>query len=495
MQDWQSFLKLDNAGTIQFLTSYASAMASEGLISDRCVENFKASLATITPQLASTHRSILPLLADSNDEFIDVLAARYGIAGLAWNHMRISTRSLISESCAHLALWADLALKKAELFMNRPFIAVSAFGESRRELFPSVLFHAAKTLHDTAKELRESIHELSLMRPADILDTTGQQHSVECRIAIHVGFSGLETETLSYCRTEQRVVRKIIAAFEEMAASILQIVVGLRENTANIANSRELEIECEILMAECQRLTGVRFEVSANLNVWETRRLGFLHEIFELNQRMGLAAKLFSETLIPKDKLTELEFLTSDVERAVVCSLIRRGTSPRVATTAAHDLLTYCKVHRATPSTLIPAELKKINPELLEDTLAFAATLTSDSMTSTPGGSGEKARFIDAAKKIRKALNVTVPFSSSMTTLIFGLILNSCGVKTAIVSELPDPRPTIAYHTPKSLPVEIQPAATIKRTPDVNSAPAGKTVPEAKAKPAKNSVIKKKVAP
>jgi hypothetical protein len=491
MQDWQTFLKLDNAGTIQFLASYAAALANEGLVSERCLENFKGSLATITPMLASTQRSILPLLAESNDDFVAVLTARYGVSGLAWNHMRISTRGLLSESCANLAFWADLTLKKAELFMNRPFVAVSAFGESRRELFPSVLFHAAKTLHDTAKELRQAIHDLSLMRPADILDTTGLQHGIEGRIAIQVGFSGLESETLSYCRTEQRVVRKIVAAFEEMAASILQIVVGLRQNTANLANSKHLEIECEILMAECQRLSGVRFEVSSNLDVWETRRLGFLHEIFELNQRMNQAAKLFSETLIPKDKLTELEFLTSDVERAVICSLIKRGTPPHTATTAANDLMDYCRAHKATPSALIPAELKKINAELLEDTLAFAATLTSDSLTATPGGSGEKARFIDAAKKIRKALNVTVPFSSPMATILFGLILNSCGFKTGVVSDVPDERPKIAFH--KQEPhAEAPPAGITNPMPTADIVPATVTPPALKPRKAKSQTNSRK---
>ena len=197
MQDWTTFLKLDNAATIDLLTSYASALASEGLISDRSVENLKFSLAAITPQLASTQSSVLPLLAEHDAEFISILTARYGTIGFAWNHMRISTRNILAESCASLASWADQTLKKAELFMNRPFVAAVPGMTSRRELFPSVLYNAAKTLHDTASELKSVIHELSLMRPADILDTSGKQHDAEHRVALQVGFSGLETETLS----------------------------------------------------------------------------------------------------------------------------------------------------------------------------------------------------------------------------------------------------------------------------------------------------------
>ena len=114
MLDWHTFLKLDNAATIDFLSSYASALATEGLISDRSVENLKISLATVTPQLATTDKSILTLLAENDAEFIQILTARYGVTGFAWNHMRFSTRNLLSESCATLASWADQTLKKAE---------------------------------------------------------------------------------------------------------------------------------------------------------------------------------------------------------------------------------------------------------------------------------------------------------------------------------------------------------------------------------------------
>ena len=471
MQEWQTFLKLDNAATIDFLTSYAAALSAEGLITERSVENLKSALATITPKLATTQKSILPLLVEHDAEFVAILTARYGVIGLAWNHMRASSRNLLSESCASLAVWADQALKKAELFMNRPFVARSAFGDTRRELFPSVLFHAAKTLHDTAKDLKSAVHDLSLMRPADILDTTGLQHATEERVALQVGFSGLETETLSYCRTELRAIRKIIGSFDEMAASILQIVSGLRENTSVIANSKQLEIECEILSAECQRLSGVRFDVSANLNVWETRRLGFLYEIFTLNQKMNLVAKLFAETLTPKEKLTNTELLTSDVERAVTCCLIQQGSSATAAAAAARDLIHYCRSHDATPASLIPAELKKINATLRDETLTLAAALTSNSLTSTPGGAGEKNRFIEAAKKIRKALNVTVPFSTPMSILLVSLFVYSCGVKTQVTSDILDARPKIPFRGPMKIEAP-QPASSSKL--DLNPSPKAK---------------------
>jgi hypothetical protein len=445
MQDWTSFLKLDNAATIDFLTSYAAALQSEQLIGERSVENLKLSLATITPKLASPQSSVLPLLTDLDDEFIRILSARYGVIGLAWNHLRMSTRHVLAESCTSLAHWADQVLKKAELFMNRPFISHSHAYNSRRELFPSVLCHAAKILHDTATELKVVIHDLSLMRPADILDTLGQQYVAEHRIALQVGFSGLETETLSYCRTEQRALRRIIQAFDEMSFSILQIVAGLRENTATFDKMKELEAACEILAAECQHLSGLRFEVSSNIHVWETRRLSFLHEVFILNERMNFAAKLFTEALSPKDRLGGLDLLSSDVERAVVCSLIQGGAAIGDATNAARDLMNYCRSHNTLPASLIEAELKKINPQLRADTLALATTLTSDSLTATPGGSEAKSRFMETAKKIRKSLNVAMPFSTPLVILICGFIVGGCGVKKDVISEVIDPRPQIPF--------------------------------------------------
>lgn len=447
MQDWNTFLKLDNAATIDFLTSYASALSSEGLISERTVENLKISLAAVTPQLATTEKSLLPLLQEHDAEFIEVLAARYGVIGVAWNHMRASTRNILAESCASLASWADQILRKAELFMNRPFVATTPLMQTRRELFPSVLCHAAKTLHDTAAELKDVIYDLSLMRPADILDTTGTQHDAEYRVALQVGFSGLETETISYCRAEQRAIRRIIAAFDEMATTILEIVSGLRENTSVISKMKELEADCEILSAECQHLSGLRFEVSSSLHVWETRRLGFLHELFILNQRMNHTAKLFTESLTPKEKLSGNELLSSDVERAITCNIIQKGATAFEASRAAKDLIQYCKAHNAIPSKLIAAELKKINPHLQEETLNFAATLTADSLTATPGGSNEKTRFMEAAKKIRKALNVTVPFSAPISVLLLSFVMGACGVKTQVVSDLSDPRPAIPFRS------------------------------------------------
>ncbi len=450
MQDWTTFLKLDNAATIDLLTSYASALATEELISERSVENLKLSLAAVTPQLASAQTSVLPLLADHDAEFLNILAARYGVVGFAWNHMRLSTKNILAESCASLATWADQILKKAELFMNRPFITHSQTLTTRRELFPSVLCNAAKILHDTATELKAIIHELSLMRPADILDTSGHQHEAEHRIALQVGFSGLEPETLSYCRTEQRAIRRIITAFDEMSYSVRQIVAGLRDNTASISKMKDLEAACEILAAECQHLSGLRFEISTNLHVWETRRLFFLHELFVLNQRMNIAAKLFAESLSPKEKLAGLDLLSADVERAVVCNLIKGGTTATEANSAASDLMNYCRNHNALPTILIAAELKKINPHLKEETLEFAATLTADSLTATPGGASEKSRFMEAAKKIRKALNVTVPFSAPMAIFLVGIFFGGCGVKTQVVSDLTDPRPAIPFKEPSN---------------------------------------------
>lgn len=457
MLDWQGFLKLDNAATIDFLSSYAAALSQEGLISERSVDQLKISLASITPQLSNTQSSILSLLSEIDCEFLYIMTARYGSNGFAWNHMRSSTRNLLSETCANLAGWADAALKKAELFMNRPYVALSHLGTSRQELFPTVLCHSAKILHDAAKDLREVILELSLMRPADVLDTAGSEYEREHRIALQVGFSGIESESISYCRAELRCLRKIIAAFDELATTLPGLISGIRENTASNTASKTLEAECEIFSAECQRLAGAKFDVSTNLNVWETRRLGFLFELYSLNHRMSNLTKLFVDSLAPREKPSPASLLTDDFERAITCNLIQRGTAAPQATKAAKDLMNYCRHHQTTPATLITAELKKINNDLHEDTLLFAAGLASDQLTATPGGSAEKSRFLEAAKRIRKSLNAAVPFSVSLGIMLAGILWGGCGVKTAVTTDSVDPRPKIPFRTeaPKSNQYEI----------------------------------------
>jgi hypothetical protein len=166
--------------------------------------------------------------------------------------------------------------------------------------------------------------------------------------------------------------------------------------------------------------------------------------------------KLFTESFAPKDKPTTLELLTDDFERAISCHLIQRGTGARQATQAARDLMVYCRHHQTTPATLIPAELKKINQDLHEDTLAFAATLASEEMTATPGGSAGKSRFFEAAKRIRKSLNVAAPFSVTMGMLLCIFLNAGCGVKTQIVSDALDPRPEIPFHQNDRAPSRSQ---------------------------------------
>jgi hypothetical protein len=86
---------------------------------------------------------------------------------------------------------------------------------------------------------------------------------------------------------------------------------------------------------------------------------------------MNHTAKLFTESLTPKEKLSGNELLSSDVERAITCNIIQKGATAFEANRAAKDLIQYCKAHNAIPSKLIAAELKKINPHLQEETLHF----------------------------------------------------------------------------------------------------------------------------
>jgi hypothetical protein len=267
------------------------------------------------------------------------------------------------------------------------------------------------------------------MRPADILDTSGRTRAIEEKIAIAVGFAGLETESLAYCRAEIKALRKVAVTFDELSTSMMEIIAGIRANTLQASKSKELEVEMEFFAAECQRLNGTRFEMSHNLDVWEARRLGFLFEIFQLNERM-----------------TNLEQKT---KTTITCALVRTGTPIRGSLKASKDLMDYCRAHKVTPATMIPAELKKINQELRQETLDLASELTSDTVTATPGGLEEKSRFMEAAKKLRKSLNVTVPFSATMGIALLVSLMNfSCGVKTLVVSDTLDPRPEVPYKAP-----------------------------------------------
>lgn len=442
MNELLSFRNIDNTTSLNFLAGYASSLASEDLISERLLEKFKRALSTVASQIPLADQSALELMLINEPEFIEVLSARYSVAGFAWNHLRSNAKNILSETCARLASWSDLCLKKAELFMNKPFLMQLSSGEKRRELFPSVLADFAKGLQETVGEINVIIHSLSLMRPASILDTNGGTYEIEQRIAIQLGFAGIETETLSFCRKEEKSLRKLALVFDELAVLVDSFIGALRLNSHANESLRDLEIAAESLNSECKKLLSSKFELSSNFGVLEARRFGILFSIHLLNRQISRVADLFVKALLPTDPLSANELLTYDVERALTCALIRKDYSTKEAFEAAKDLFTYCRHHRALPEILIKAELKKINPHLSDEILDLASQLTSNSPSSTPGGLPEKQRFIEVAKSIRKSLNIMAPF---YTSLCAALIWVSCGVKTPLVKEVPDPRPPLAF--------------------------------------------------
>jgi hypothetical protein len=451
MESAHSFLKLDSASSVLYLSSLASAMAQEGIIPEHVVDEFKRTVTILAPKLTNIDRTFLSLLWDYDPTFINILMTRYGTSGFAWNHFRLSTKAALSENNAALAHFANQILSKSNLFMNRAFVAKTSSNQSKRELFPAVLLHLSKCIHHSISALSTVIHSLSLMRPAEILDVSGTQHDIETRIALNIGFNGLESEVLTYCRTECRALQTISSTFEELAVNLSTIFGGLTDNIPQTTSSKNLDILCEHLVSQCLKLAGLKINMTHNLTVWETRRIAFLSELNALNGLIAAVSHAFSENITPKDHLGTENLITSDVEAAIACFILNQGHNLKLAQDASLHLIQYCNRHHVNFEQVLPGELKKIHPTLNADVLSFAITLTTENPMFTPGGSKGKYRYLDQANELKKSLDFLVPLTGMMLIPLF-LLISSCGVKTSIASELKDPRPEIIFKNVEDVP-------------------------------------------
>ena len=83
--DWQAFQRLDNALVVDFLTSTASALCENGVISPKDTDNLRLVLSGINSASESRERSLLIELTKQHAEFLGVMTARFGALGVCLN--------------------------------------------------------------------------------------------------------------------------------------------------------------------------------------------------------------------------------------------------------------------------------------------------------------------------------------------------------------------------------------------------------------------------
>lgn len=461
--DWSTFIKLDNAATLDLLTSLTSALHDEGQLALRDVEVLRQSLNTMPAQWSQDGRSILSGLMDEHASILLILTNRYGENGFSLNHIRFSMRPLISDLLNKLAIWADLCLKKSELVFNRPFFVKRESRTERRELFSDVLVGMAKLLYDTVGDLRHILNDVSTMRPSEVLDVTGAAEQMDGRIAITLGFAGIDSMG-AFSRSERYAIQKLALSLSHLSEGIVLVLNDLNANCQPSDLIAATNGQCELLSAEAQKFAGLSLPETNSLTVWETRRLAINFGIYTISQLVGDITHSTVNSLTPKDSKDLTSYLSRDVERTLTAQLSSAGIDITTAIDASTALVKYCLHHKIQPSEVIEPELKKIHAVLTPATLHQLIKITSTDVAATPGGAISKQRLMETSKSIRKGLASLSPFSV-IFVLLLCFITAACGLKTPVKSDDTELRPEIPFRGTGAVapnPKLKAPATTLK---------------------------------
>lgn len=461
--DWSTFIKLDNAATLDLVTSLTSALHDEGQLVERDVEALRQLLNTMPTQWSQEGRSILSGLMDEHASILPILTNRYGENGFSLNHIRFSMRPLVSDLLNKLAIWADLCLKKSELVFNRPFFVKRDSRTERRELFSDVLVGMAKLLYDTVGDLRHILNDVSTMRPSEVLDVTGVAEQMDGRIAITLGFAGIDSMG-AFSLSERYAIQKLALSLSHLSEGIVLVLNDLNTNCQPSDLIAATNGQCELLSAEAQKFAGLSLPETNSLTVWETRRLAINFGIFTISQLIGDITHSTVNSLTPKDSKDLTSYLSRDVERALTAQLSSTGIDITTAIDASSALVKYCLHHKIQPSELIEPELKKIHAALTPATLHQFIKITSTDVTSTPGGAVSKERLVETSKTIRKGLASLSPFSVTFS-LLLSLLICACGLKTPVKSDEKDIRPEVPFRGTAAVvkPLKQKPKAPLTK--------------------------------
>ena len=95
--DWATFIKLDNAMTIDFLSSLSGTLTEQGQFPGRELSQLKQALAARSVGWSKDEKSIVCCLTEEKSDALAALKTRYGSDGLSLNHTRFALRPLIAD--------------------------------------------------------------------------------------------------------------------------------------------------------------------------------------------------------------------------------------------------------------------------------------------------------------------------------------------------------------------------------------------------------------
>lgn len=440
--DGAALQRLDNAAVFEFLTSAASALSGEGLLSTKDVDDLRVALSGVTSVADSRDRPVLLELDRQHAEFLVILRARYGTTNLCLNLLRYSLRSGLAETRRLVADFGQNLVKKAELNFNRPVMLAGAGRAQRHALYSTLIIDFSSALADAGQTL-DAVHaELCRMNGHAMAGGTPGDAAVDSALATALGFKGVTHHSLPGLE-ERAAKRKLATALLTLAEAALGVT-----DAAGREGGYATALACEALTAECQRLLTLEFPASENLIDWEVRRRSLVASLRGVNLALGSVANASLAAIGAGAPDTPAPFPEA-AKRRIVTDLIATGIGGKAAWSAAESLLRYVEEQKIAAEQLIPGELARIHPALTGDSLATLQRLAKDRSTMSEAAV-EKADTRARSKALAERFQRTLAELAVLALVCWTAF--GCGLKTAPRSDVLELRPDIPFREAPKLP-------------------------------------------
>lgn len=441
-------LRLDNTAVIKLLTGCAAALADRGIFSSHDADDLRIALGGL--QNESEPRPLLRALHEQQNEFLTMLFARYGHLGFCQNIFRYTVDLALKESSHALSELGETILSKSKIVFNRPFYIYLSGQCERRTLFSSVLVELAEAVDHTCRTLDQASEILSVLFPSSLSNSSSEDKLIDERVRQEVGFASVAHDALGFCR-EEAARALIVAAFTGLSSAIKDFAEQLKFNKFRDDTSATLLL-CESMQADVQLLGSFAFPKTTDLSAWEVRRKIFVGSIRNLNHHTRQLAQQFQNTLT---KLSNIQGATQaavpeDVIRGMSTAMIKDGTAPLKAVSAACALVRYCEMHQVTADRILPAELAKIDP-----CLSTASLEILKSGENRPTDADLKQQNLERQQSLLQRFHAKLT-QAGVLVISFFMVLGGCGIKMAPKSELIDYRPPVRYHSQMPMPEHIR---------------------------------------
>lgn len=441
--DGSALQRLDNAAVVSFLTSAASALSAEDLLSAKDVDDLRVSLSAVASTADSRDRPVLLELDRIHADFLQILSARYGTIHLCLNVLRHSLRAGLADTRRTLADFGQALVKKAELNFNRPVTLSGGGRPQKHALYSTLIIDFSQALADASSVLEAVSVDLSAMYTHAMAGGTARDRAVDLALAKALGFDGLTQHSLPGL-IERGAKRKLATALLTLA----EAAQGVAEAVGRAVHGYATALACEALVAECQRLQTLELPASENLVDWEVRRQSLVASLKTVNLALtSVAAASLAAIGTGAPDNTAATFPEA-IKRRIITDLIATGIGTKPAWSAAEGLFRYVAEQHVTPDQLIPGELPRIHAALTSDSLATLQRLAKDRSTMSEA-STEKADTMARAKKLATRFQKCLAELAMVALVLFAA---GCGLKTKLVSDVVELRPDIPFREAPKLP-------------------------------------------